>query len=33
MYVLNPIQTSAMRMSNVRKTKTDKVNTFVLKLL
>ncbi|MFR2481933.1 MAG: IS110 family transposase [Hungatella sp.] len=32
-YVLNPIQTSAMRMSNVRKTKTDKVNTFVLKLL
>ena len=28
--VLNPIQTSAMRKNNVRKTKTDKVDTFVI---
>ena len=27
--VLNPIQTSSMRKNNVRKTKTDKVDTFV----
>ncbi len=29
-YVLNPIQTCQMRKNNVRKTKTDKVNTFVI---
>lgn len=28
--VLNPIQTSAMRKSGIRKTKTDKVDTFVI---
>ena len=28
--VLNPIQTSSMRKNNVRKTKTDKVDTFVV---
>lgn len=28
--VLNPIQTSSMRKNNVRKTKTDKVDTFVI---
>lgn len=28
--VLNPIQTSTLRKSNVRKTKTDKVDTFVI---
>lgn len=28
--VLNPIKTSTMRKNNVRKTKTDKVNTFVI---
>ena len=28
--VLNPIQTSFMRKNNVRKTKTDKVDTFVI---
>ena len=28
--VLNPIKTSAMRKNNVRKTKTDKVYTFVI---
>ena len=28
--VLNPIQTSAMRKNNVRKTKTDRVDTFVI---
>lgn len=28
--VLNPIKTSAMRKNNVRKTKTDKVDTFVI---
>jgi len=28
--VLNPIKTSAMRNNNVRKTKTDKVDTFVI---
>ena len=28
--VLNPIQTSSMRKYNVRKTKTDKVDTFVI---
>lgn len=30
MCVLNPIMTSSMRKNNVRKTKTDKVNTFVI---
>ena len=30
MCVLNPIQTSSMRKNNVRKTKTDKVDTFVI---
>ena len=29
-YVLNPIQTSSMRMNNIRKTKTDKVDTFII---
>ena len=28
--VLNPIQTSSMRKNNLRKTKTDKVDTFVI---
>lgn len=28
--VLNPIQTSSMHKNNVRKTKTDKVDTFVI---
>lgn len=28
--VLNPIQTSSMRKNNVRKTKTDKVDTFII---
>lgn len=28
--VLNPLQTSSMRKNNVRKTKTDKVDTFVI---
>ena len=28
--VLNPLQTSAMRKNNVRKTKTDRVDTFVI---
>lgn len=28
--VLNPLSTSAMRKNNVRKTKTDKVDTFVI---
>jgi len=28
--VLNPIRTSAMRKSGIRKTKTDKVDTFVI---
>ena len=28
--VLNPIQTSSMRKNNVRKTKSDKVDTFVI---
>lgn len=28
--VLNPIQTSTMRKNNIRKTKTDKVDTFVI---
>ena len=28
--VLNPIQTSAMRKGNIRNTKTDKVDTFVI---
>lgn len=28
--VLNPIQTSSMRKNNVRKTKTDKIDTFVI---
>ena len=27
--VINPLQTSAMRKNNVRKTKTDKIDTFV----
>ena len=30
MCLLNPIQTSSMRKNNVRKTKTDKVDTFVI---
>lgn len=30
MCVLNPIQTSSMHKNNVRKTKTDKVDTFVI---
>lgn len=30
MCVLNPLATSAMRKNNVRKTKTDKVDTFVI---
>ena len=30
MCVLNPLSTSAMRKNNVRKTKTDKVDTFVI---
>lgn len=28
--VLNPIQTSSMRRNNIRKTKTDKVDTFII---
>lgn len=28
--VINPIQTSAMRKNNIRKTKTDRVDTFVI---
>ncbi len=28
--VLNPIKTSVMRKDNIRKTKTDKVNTFII---
>ena len=28
--VLNPVSTSAMRKNNIRKTKTDKVDTFVI---
>lgn len=28
--VLNPIQTSALRKNNIRKTKTDKVDTFII---
>ncbi|XBX03622.1 transposase [Enterocloster clostridioformis] len=28
--VLNPIMTSSMRKNNIRKTKTDKVDTFVI---
>lgn len=28
--VLNPIQTSSMRKNNIRKTKTDKVDTFII---
>ena len=28
--VLNPIQTSSLRKNSIRKTKTDKVNTFVI---
>ena len=27
---LNPIMTSSMRKNNIRKTKTDKVDTFVI---
>lgn len=30
MYVLNPIKTSSMRKNNIRKTKTDKVNTYII---
>ncbi|MFQ8871542.1 MAG: IS110 family transposase [[Ruminococcus] torques] len=30
MFVLNPIKTCQMRKNNVRKTKTDKVDTFVI---
>ena len=30
MCILTPIMTSAMRKTNVRKTKTDKVDTFVI---
>ena len=30
MCVLNPIQTSSLRKNNIRKTKTDKVDTFVI---
>ena len=30
MCVLNPILTSSMRKNNVRKAKTDKVDTFVI---
>lgn len=30
MCVLNPIQTSSMRKNNIRKTKTDKVDTFII---
>lgn len=30
LYVLNPIKTCQMRKNNVRKTKTDKVDTFVI---
>ena len=30
MCVLNPIKTCQMRKNNVRKTKTDKVDTFVI---
>ena len=29
-YVLNPIKTSVMRKDNIRKTKTDKVDTFII---
>ena len=28
--VINPIQTSSMRKNNIRKTKTDKVDTFII---
>ncbi len=28
--VLNPIKTSTMRKNNVRKTKTDKVDTYII---
>ena len=28
--VLNPIKTSVMRKNNIRKTKTDKVDTFII---
>ena len=28
--VINPLQTSAMRKNNIRKTKTDKVDTFII---
>jgi len=28
--VLNPITTSAMRKNNIRKTKTDKVDTYII---
>lgn len=28
--VLNPLQTSSMRKNNIRKTKTDKVDTFII---
>lgn len=28
--VLNPIRTSSMRKNNIRKTKTDKVNTYII---
>ena len=28
--VINPIQTSAMRKNNIRKTKTDKVDTYII---
>ncbi|MDO5147734.1 MAG: IS110 family transposase, partial [Eubacteriales bacterium] len=28
--VLNPIQTSTMRKNNIRKTKTDKVDTYII---
>ena len=28
--VINPIQTSTMRKNNIRKTKTDRVDTFVI---
>ena len=28
--VLNPIQTSSMRKNNIRKTKTDKVGTYII---
>ena len=28
--LINPIQTSTMRKNNIRKTKTDKVDTFII---